>query len=333
MRLPVLLGIVLLVTDVGYCQNPCVPPDCNRPPVPGPMGLPGLPGPDGKPGLPGLPGKPGLPGFDGKPGLPGPDGKPGRPGFDGKPGLAGLCGPVGPPGPPGPPGLSLLGPVGRPGLPGPPGSMGSMGPRGSVGPPGPTGKTGWDGPAGPAGPPGVPGVSKIGPPGPAGPPGKTGPAGSQGPPGEPGVSCSCPDIKAIEQQLTKLQLAITYSFVRRVGEKYFVSYKEREPFEKAAKFCSQRGLELALPQSEEENNALAEVFDDAYQTVWINVNKNKAQGDFTLDANNRPLTFAKWGDGQPDASVQDVGCTMVSRNGFWKVTKECFLNAYVVCQF
>ncbi|XP_027855391.1 pulmonary surfactant-associated protein D-like [Xiphophorus couchianus] len=321
MRLPVLFGIVLLVTDVGYCQNPCVPPYCNRPPVPGPMGLPGLPGPDGKPGLPG------------------PDGKPGLPGLDGKPGLAGLCGPVGPPGPPGPPGLSLLGPVGRPGLPGPPGSTGPMGPPGSVGPRGPTGKTGWNGPAGPPGAPGVPGVpgvSEMGPPGPAGPhgpPGKTGPAGSQGPPGEPGVSCSCPDIKAIEQPLTKLQLAITYSFVRKVGEKYFVSYKEREPFEKAVNFCSQRGLELALPQSEEENNALAEVFDDAYQTVWINVNKKKAQGDFTLDANDRPLTFAKWGDGQPDASVQDVGCTMVSRNGFWKVTKECFLNAYVVCQF
>ncbi|XP_032407341.1 pulmonary surfactant-associated protein D-like isoform X2 [Xiphophorus hellerii] len=321
MRLPVLFGIVLLVTDVGYCQNPCVPPYCNIHPVPGPMGLPGLPGPDGKPGIPGLPGKPGLPGLDGKPGLPG---------LSGKPGLPGLRGPVGPPGPPG---LSLLGPVGRPGLPGPPGSTGPMGPRGSAGPPGPPGKTGWDGPAGP---PGAPGVSVIGPPGPAGPhgpPGKTGPAGSQGPPGEPGVSCSCPDIKAIEQQLTKLQLAITYSFVRKVGEKYFVSNKEREPFEKAVKFCSQRGLELALPQSEEENNALAGVFNDAYKTVWINVNKKKAQGDFTLDANNRPLTFAKWGDGQPDASVQDVGCTMVSRHGFWKVTKECFLNAYVVCQF
>uniref|UniRef100_A0A3B3V3T5 C-type lectin domain-containing protein n=1 Tax=Poecilia latipinna TaxID=48699 RepID=A0A3B3V3T5_9TELE len=126
--------------------------------------------------------------------------------------------------------------------------------------------------------------------------------------------------------------SITYSFVRKVGEKYFVSDKERQRFEKAVEFCSQRGLELALPQSEEENSALTEVFGDAYKTVWINVNKEKARGNFTLDANNRPLTFTKWGAGQPDSSVQDVGCTMVSENGFWEVTKKCFLYAYVVCQ-
>ncbi|XP_043981364.1 pulmonary surfactant-associated protein D-like isoform X1 [Gambusia affinis] len=308
MRLPVLFAVVLLVTDVGYCQYPCFPP-CNCISVPGPMGLPGLPG---KPGLAGLRGPVGPPGARGP---------------------VGLMGPQGPEGKPGPPGRSLLGPAGQPGLPGPPGSTGPIGPPGIDGLPGPTGKTGWDGPPGPAGPPGAPGVSVIGPPGPAGPhgpPGKTGPAGAQGPPGEPGVSCTCPDI---QQQLTKLELAVTYSFVRKVGEKYFVSNTEREPFEKAVKFCSQRGLELALPQGEEENNALTEVFSIAYKSVWINVNTKKSQGNFTLDANNRPLTFAKWGAGQPDASVQDVGCTTVSRNGFWEVTKECFLNAYIVCQF
>ncbi|XP_054894505.1 pulmonary surfactant-associated protein D-like [Poeciliopsis prolifica] len=284
MRLSVLFGIVLLVTDVGYCLFPRLPGARGPAGERGPMGLPGPRGP------------------------------------------VGLMGPRGPAGETGPPGESLPGPMGFPGLPGPPGLTGPMGPPGSAGLPGPTGKTGQVGPPGP---------SEIGPPGPAGPrgaPGKTGPAGPRGPPGEPGVNCSCPDIKAIQQQLTKLELAITYSFVRKVGEKYFVSNKVRDPFEKAVKFCSQRGLELALPQSDEENNALAEVF-DAYRTVWINVNRKKAQGNFTLDANNRPLTFSKWGAGQPDASVQDVGCTMVSEDGFWEVTKECFLNAYIVCQF
>ncbi|XP_016524328.1 pulmonary surfactant-associated protein D-like isoform X2 [Poecilia formosa] len=286
-------------------------------------------GPPGFPGLPGLPGMQGPPGPRGEQGLPGPIGPPGERG------LAGLTGPQGPAGKTGPPGESLPGPVGPRGLPGPPGLRGPIGLPGTTGPAGPRGMTGRDGPAGPAGPPGAPGLSEIGPPGPAGPagpPGKTGPAGPQGPPGEPGVSCSCPDIKAIQQQLTKLELAITYSFVRKVGEKYFVSDKERQRFEKAVEFCSQRGLELALPQSEEENSALTEVFSDPYKTVWINVNKEKAQGNFTLDANNRPLTFTKWGAGQPDSSVQDVGCTMVSENGFWEVTKECFLYAYVVCQ-
>uniref|UniRef100_A0A3B5N218 C-type lectin domain-containing protein n=1 Tax=Xiphophorus couchianus TaxID=32473 RepID=A0A3B5N218_9TELE len=193
----------------------------------------------------------------------------------------------------------LPGPDGKPGLPGPDGKPGLPGLDGKPGLPGPDGK------------PGLPGLD-----------------------GKPGLAGLCgPSVNIAALMAGEAEQYFPLLFVRKVGEKYFVSYKEREPFEKAVNFCSQRGLELALPQSEEENNALAEVFDDAYQTVWINVNKKKAQGDFTLDANDRPLTFAKWGDGQPDASVQDVGCTMVSRNGFWKVTKECFLNAYVVCQF
>uniref|UniRef100_A0A3Q3FLF2 C-type lectin domain-containing protein n=1 Tax=Kryptolebias marmoratus TaxID=37003 RepID=A0A3Q3FLF2_KRYMA len=127
-------------------------------------------------------------------------------------------------------------------------------------------------------------------------------------------------------------MTIGYPFVRKVHQKYFVSNKERASFEKAVEFCSKRGLELALPESEEENDKLIEVFGDAFKDVWINVNKEKAEGDFTVDMNNRPLTFTKWGEGQPDASIQGTGCTMVSENGIWSVTKECFLYAFIVCQ-
>ncbi|MEQ2222151.1 hypothetical protein ILYODFUR_023046 [Ilyodon furcidens] len=127
-------------------------------------------------------------------------------------------------------------------------------------------------------------------------------------------------------------MAINYSFVRKVGQKYFVSNMERNRFEMAVEFCSQRGLELALPQNEEENNALIEVFKDPYTEAWIAVNKKKAEGNFALDMNNQTLTFTKWETGQPDTSIQDAGCTMVSEKGFWKVNKECFLNAFIVCQ-
>lgn len=50
--------------------------------------------------------------------------------------------------------------------------------------------------------------------------------------------------------------AINYNFVRRVGQKYFVSNKERDYFSRATEFCSQQGLELPLPQNEEESNVL-----------------------------------------------------------------------------
>jgi len=111
-----------------------------------------------------------------------------------------------------------------------------------------------------------------------------------------------------------------------------VSNKARESFQKAVELCSQRGLELALPQTEEENNVLTEVFWDVYKAAWINVNNRKAEGNFQVDMKNQPLTFTKWGEGQPDKSIQDTGCTMLSENGLWEVTRECFLNAYVVCQ-
>lgn len=118
--------------------------------------------------------------------------------------------------------------------------------------------------------------------------------------------------------------------MRTAGPKFFVSNKEKGNFSRAVEFCSQRGLELALPQSEEENNILTQVFKNLYQ--WINVSNKKAEGNFEVDMKNRPLTFTKWAEGQPDRSIQDTGCTMLSENGVWHVTQECFLNAYIICQ-
>ncbi|XP_070687181.1 mannose-binding protein C-like isoform X2 [Pempheris klunzingeri] len=208
-----------------------------------------------------------------------------------------------------------------------------QGPSGSRGERGLPGNPGCRGMNGPMGAPGEPGSK--------GDPGITGAPGFHGSRGRPGTclrrrqdatSSSCLDPEALKERLAKLELAINYDFVRKVGQKYFVSYKERDSFSRALELCSQRGLELALPQSEEENTALTQFFGDVYRTAWINVNNKKAEGNFQVDTKNRPLTFTKWGGGQPDESIQDTGCTMLSENGIWRVTSECFLNAYIVCQ-
>lgn len=125
---------------------------------------------------------------------------------------------------------------------------------------------------------------------------------------------------------------INYDFARGVDEKYFVSNKERGSFFQAVEFCSQRGLELALPQSDKENRLLTEVFESSPKTVWINVSNRKAEGNFGADMKNRPLTFTSWAEGQPDKSIQDPGCTTLSEDGVWRVTSECSMNAYIVCQ-
>ncbi|XP_030587905.1 mannose-binding protein C-like [Archocentrus centrarchus] len=219
----------------------------------------------------------------------------------------------GPPGPPGPPGQKgdpgfpgMLGPRGLPGLPGAPGLYGVPG------------RPGRDGIC-------CDGVTVLS--------GTSGCAGTgTGSEAAAAADSSCPDLRALKDRFAKLELAVNYHFVQRVGQKYFVSNKERGSFSRAVEFCSQQHLELALPQNEDENNAVTQVFGDVYKAAWIGVNNKKAEGNFEVDMKNQPLTFTKWGEGQPDKSIQDTGCIMLSENGMWRVTPECFLNAYIICQ-
>ncbi|KAL7401899.1 hypothetical protein ABVT39_006189 [Epinephelus coioides] len=141
-----------------------------------------------------------------------------------------------------------------------------------------------------------------------------------------------PDLEALKKSTSKLELVINYDFFRKVHQKNFVSNKERGTFSRAVEFCFQQGLELALPQNEEENRVLTQFFGDIYKTAWININTKKVVGNFDSDMKNQSLTFTKWGEGQPDKSIQDTGCTMLSENGVWRVTPECSLNAYIICQ-
>ncbi|XP_036003150.1 mannose-binding protein C-like [Fundulus heteroclitus] len=189
------------------------------------------------------------------------------------------------------------------------------------------------------GPPGAPG-----PPGPVGVPGFTGPRGPpgfQGPPGPPGPIVTCGrdlfgsverDIESLMKITAKLDDAMSFDVVRKVNQKYFVSNKEKGSFLKAVDFCSQQGLELALPQSEEENRILIQLIGEDDKRAWININSRKAEGNFQSDMKNRPLTFTNWGERQPDESIQDTGCSMVTENGTWRVTPDCSLNIYIICQ-
>ncbi|XP_035811190.2 mannose-binding protein C-like isoform X2 [Amphiprion ocellaris] len=192
------------------------------------------------------------------------------------------------------------------------------------GPPGPKGDRGEPGPAGP------PGID-----------GRQGRWGFVGPVGRPGRAVSCGreyfrplgrDVESLKKTAADLYLAINFDFVRKVGQKYFVSNKERGSFSKAEDFCSQRGLELALPQNEEENSMLTQLYGEDDKRAWIGINNKKAEGDFKFDMKKRPLTFTKWGQGQPDRSIQETGCTMVTENAVWQVTRECSLYAYIICQ-
>ncbi|XP_029009733.1 pulmonary surfactant-associated protein D-like [Betta splendens] len=231
-------------------------------------------------------------------------------------------GPLGPPGPPGPQGEpGAQGFPGDPGIPGAPGPLGAPGARGFPGAPGEKGEPGTRGPVGSAGVRGFP--------------------GERGRPGLPGPVAMCErdlitplyqDLEPLKEAVAKLDLVTTYDFVKRVGQKYFVSHRETGSFSGAVEFCSSQGLELALPQNEDENNMLTRVFGETVKTAWISVNHMKSEGDFTTDVKNRPLVFTKWAEEQPERSIQDTGCSLLSENGRWRVTRDCSQKAFIVCQ-
>ncbi|CAB1350193.1 unnamed protein product, partial [Coregonus sp. 'balchen'] len=156
-------------------------------------------------------------------------------------------------------------------------------------------------------------------PGPPGPPGPVGPSGGipglPGRPGPPGESDL--DLEPLQESLVKLELAINYDFARRVDKKYFVSHKRQGSFDDAVQFCTKRGLVLALPKNEEENTALTQVFEGAFNNAWLNVDNSK-EGKFQLDLKGHPLTFSKWGDGEPKVPNGDRGCTMLTESGAWQ---------------
>ncbi|KAF6719298.1 Pulmonary surfactant-associated protein D [Oryzias melastigma] len=260
----------------------------------------------------------------------GPQGQPGVPG-NGEKGAKGAKGEMGQQGNAGSKGA--MGDMGTKGL---KGDMGAQGPKGDKGQQGPKGNTGSEGQKGnngqqgPGGTPGNPGqkgnVGPVGPKGDVGPPGQngdTGPKGSKGDVGQKGDRGSPGQKGAPAQQ---------FQFLWNVGQKYFVSNKDSGSFETAVEFCSQRGLELALPQNEEENSKLMEVFGDTFKDVWISVNNKTADGNFQVDLNNQLLIFTKWETGQPDDSIQDTGCTVLTEHGFWRVMRDCSSDAFIICQ-
>ncbi|XP_040927117.1 mannose-binding protein C-like [Betta splendens] len=146
------------------------------------------------------------------------------------------------------------------------------------------------------------------------------------------LQCVEEDLEPLKEAVAKLDYVTTYDFVKRVGQKYFVSHRETGSFSGAVEFCSSQGLELALPQNEDENNMLTRVFGETVKTAWISVNHKKSEGDFTTDVKNRPLVFTKWAEEQPERSIQDTGCSLLSENGRWRVTRDCSQKAFIVCQ-
>ncbi|XP_063042201.1 mannose-binding protein C-like [Engraulis encrasicolus] len=219
------------------------------------------------------------------------------------------------------------------------GIPGSPGHNGHPGRDGRDGKDGRDGVTGSKGDRGEPGEPVPGPPGKVGPVGPPGPRGENGEVGPPGPVTTDPltksllaDVHRIASRLSLLEKAASFRVFRKVGVKYYATDGLEDTFDAGLKFCRDRGGDVVLPKSEEENEAAAEMSTPGmHQHEWIRATDRETEGTF-LDTDDSPLTFTKWQTGEPNNYKGKEDCVYVNRaNKLWN---DCVCSAkyLVVCE-
>ncbi|XP_056334757.1 pulmonary surfactant-associated protein D-like [Danio aesculapii] len=200
---------------------------------------------------------------------------------------------------------------------------GVPGTPGHNGLPGRDGKDGRDGATGPKGEKGEPGVSVQGPPGKAGPPGPDGPQGERGPPGSPGSESVIESLKSEIQNLkakfATIEKAASFSNLRKVGQKYYITDGILGTFNDGIKFCKDAGGTLVVPKTAAENQALVRVSVSSALTTgkpYIGVTDREIEGQF-VDIEGKQLTFTNWGPRQPDDYRGAQDCGVIDVSGTW----------------
>ncbi|XP_056323442.1 hexose-binding lectin 4 [Danio aesculapii] len=213
-----------------------------------------------------------------------------------------------------------------PGVPGIPGNNGSPGRDGRDGFPGPKGEKGDLG------------VGAQGPPGKIGPPGAPGPKGDRENTGLSGtdvqnaiVTQLRSDVKHLTDRLTVIDKVLGFRIVKKVGQKYYVSDGLVGNFETAQKFCSDAGVKIVLPRSEDENKvliSLQEALESTY--VYVGATDAKKEGHF-VDSSDQPLTFTNWKENEPNDYRGAEDCTAVYKTGVWNDI-NCNSKWHVACE-
>lgn len=117
---------------------------------------------------------------------------------------------------------------------------------------------------------------------------------------------------------------------KRIGQKYYVTDGHVALFDGALSYCSTFGASLVLPRTNVENQALAKLTEEyPAPHSFIGTTDRKHEGQFT-DLYDRPLTFTKWGSGEPQNAGSGEDCVIVIPAGTWHDV-SCDSNR-VVCE-
>ncbi|XP_077310053.1 collectin-43-like [Lithobates pipiens] len=274
-------------------------------------------GAPGKNGLPGMNGTNGAKGERGKKGLPGPPGKTGQTGPRGEQGPAGPKGETGDRGASAPPGLQ--------GVAGPPGAKGERGANGATGAPG------TQGVAGPTGPKGERGSS-----GPSGPPGQKGERGDSAAPAIDNLKLQMAGmdrrIRDLQSNLEKQGKVLSFAKeVARSGNKFYIINAVKVTYSEARTSCANRGGQLAVPRTPEENQAILSLRKQVNQHTFMGINDLEKEGDFR-DLSGEAIKYFNWRAGEPNNLGGKEHCVEIWDDGRWN-DENCSSKRFFVCEF
>ncbi|XP_004467424.1 pulmonary surfactant-associated protein A [Dasypus novemcinctus] len=222
--------------------------------------------------------------------------------------------------------------VGSPGIPGTPGSHGLPGRDGR------DGVKGDPGPPGPVGPPGgvggLPGCDGL-----PGAPGLTGERGDKGEPGErgpPGLPAHLDEELQAELQDLRRQILQALGVLSLqgsalvVGDKVFSTNGQSVSFDDAGESCARAGGQIAIPQSPEENEAMASLVKKHNAYAYLGLAEGPTPGEFR-QLDGAPVNYTNWYPGEPRGRGKER-CVEMYTDGQWN-DKNCLQYRLAICEF
>ncbi|XP_077323761.1 mannose-binding protein C-like isoform X2 [Lithobates pipiens] len=210
----------------------------------------------------------------------------------------------------------------------------------TCGAPGKNGLPGLNGANGAKGEPGPPGLQGIvGPPGAKGDRGANGEPGPQGPKGERGDSMG-PAIESLKLQISGMDSRLRdlqanfenqAKDIARSRSKNYIMNRLEVTYDEAKTICVSGGGQLAVPRTQEENQAIFSLRKKVETHTFMGINDLQHRGDFR-DLSGQVITYFNWRAGEPNNLRNEEHCVEMWDDGGWN-DENCASKRFFICEF
>ncbi|XP_077323766.1 mannose-binding protein C-like isoform X2 [Lithobates pipiens] len=210
----------------------------------------------------------------------------------------------------------------------------------TCGAPGKNGLPGLNGANGAKGEPGPPGLQGIaGPPGAKGDRGANGEPGLQGPKGERGDSMG-PAIESLKLQISGMDSRLRdlqanfenqEKDIARSRNKNYILNRFEVTYDEAKTICASGGGQLAVPRTQEENQAIFSLRKKVQMHTFMGINDLQYEGDFR-DLSGQVIRYFNWRAGEPNNLRNNEDCVEMWDDGRWN-DENCASKLFFICEF